>query len=72
MRGRNQHSPITAADKLACVTRELKYRYRVYDRLVAEGKMTAVKAAREIEIMEELASDLRADVEAERLPLMMP
>lgn len=56
---------ISAADKLHCISRELKLRYRVYPRLVSEGKMSQRAATREIKIMEEIAADLRAQVQAE-------
>lgn len=71
MPARNQHAAISAADKMHCVQRELRYRYRVYDRLVAEGKMTAAKPTREIALMEAVAVDMRAAVEAERVPTLI-
>ena len=55
---------ITAADKLKCVERELKMRYRVYPRLVDNGKRTQQWADREIELMEEIAADYTAMVRA--------
>jgi hypothetical protein len=58
---------ITSADKLRCVERELKWRYRVYPRRVAEGQMTERHMNREIAVMEEIAADLRAEIEGERL-----
>ena len=57
----------TAADKLACVERELKMRRRVYDRWISEGKMSAGKAAHEIAAMEAIAADYLKEVEKERL-----
>jgi hypothetical protein len=62
-----RHSGITAQDKLHCVERELRQRYRVYARMVAEGTMSERKKNREIAIMEEIAADLRAAAEKERL-----
>jgi hypothetical protein len=66
-----QHRPrdlsISASDKLHCAERELKYRYRVYPRLVEQGKMTVRTMNREIALMEEIAADLREKAEAERL-----
>jgi hypothetical protein len=44
--------PITMADRLACVDRELALRRRVYPRWVAAGRMTQAKADREIELMQ--------------------
>lgn len=49
----------TASDKLACVERELGMRRRVYERRVAEGRMSTAQAQREISIMEEIAADYR-------------
>ena len=39
---------VTNRDKLECAERELKFRFRVYDRLVVRGKMTKQEQAREI------------------------
>jgi hypothetical protein len=58
---------ITAADKLACVNRELAYRYRVFARRVDAGKMTQRQMDREIALMEEIAADYTALAEKERL-----
>lgn len=43
---------ISYDEMAACAKRELKYRRRVYLRLVDEGKMKPERAAREIELME--------------------
>lgn len=58
---------ITATDKLHCVERELKYRYRVFERLVDKGKMTQRQADREIALMEEIAADYTALAAKEQL-----
>ena len=58
---------ITKADKLACVERELKYRNRVYERLVARGKMSEPQRQHEIRVMEAIRDDYRDLVETERL-----
>lgn len=58
---------ISADEKLKCIERELKYRYRVYPRLVDNGKMSERLMKRELEVMEEIAADLRAAAESERL-----
>lgn len=58
---------ITVADKLACLERELKYRHRVYARLVERGKMTERQRDRELELMEAIAQDYRESVKQERL-----
>ena len=62
---------ITAADKMHCAERELKYRHRVYDRLVERGKMTNEQAKRELELMEAIALDYRALAMEEPLPLFI-
>ncbi|SIO49647.1 hypothetical protein SAMN05443247_06507 [Bradyrhizobium erythrophlei] len=48
---------ITAADKLECAERELRYRRRVYGRLVERGKMTKGQSERELQLMEAIAED---------------
>jgi hypothetical protein len=58
---------ITLTDKLACLERELKYRKRVYARLVDRGKMTAQQSQRELELMEAIAQDYRELAPTERL-----
>jgi hypothetical protein len=45
----------TFADFEACARRELKYRIRVYPRLVDEGRMNEARAQREIELMASIA-----------------
>lgn len=57
----------TASSKLACVERELRYRRRVYERRVADGKMTPNAARQEIAVMESIAEDYRALAQKERL-----
>lgn len=54
-------------DKLACIERELKYRRWVYEKRVAENKMSAGKAAHEIGCMEAIHEDYRARAEKGRL-----
>lgn len=58
---------ITETDKLECAERELKMRERVYPRWVADGKMSAGKAAHEIAAMAAIAADYRIAAEKERL-----
>jgi hypothetical protein len=50
---------ITATDKMQCAERELKYRRRVYGRLVERGKMSLLQCKRELELMEAIAEDYR-------------
>jgi len=57
----------TAVEKLGCAERELKLRYRVYARMVDNGKMTQKHADREIALMEEIAAGLREAAEKEQL-----
>lgn len=62
----NTTEEYTAADKLACAQRELRFRKRVYADRVALGKMKPAMAEREIGIMQAIANDYArlADVEA--------
>lgn len=62
---------ITAADKLQCAERELKYRRRVYGRLVERGKMSQREADRELELMEAIARDYRELVSDDAIPLFI-
>ena len=57
----------TAQDKFECVEREIKQRQHVYPRRIADGKMTADFARRQIELMEAIAADYRYQAERERL-----
>lgn len=57
----------TNEDKRAAVEREIKYRMRVYSRLVVEGKMTTEKSERELGVMQEILEDYQALVEKDRL-----
>lgn len=57
----------TATVKLAAVERELKYRKRVYPRLIEQGKMTDGAAAAQGAIFESIAADYRVLAEKERL-----
>jgi hypothetical protein len=56
----------TPTEMLACVERELKYRARVYPRLVEGGKMSMPQADYEIRTMESVAEHLRRMTEAEQ------
>ena len=62
---------ISAADKMECAERELRYRRRVYGRLVDRGKMTKAQADRELELMEAIALDYRALAQEEPTPLFI-
>lgn len=48
---------ISASQKCACAQREVAMRKRVYPKWIAEGKMTAEQAHREIETMQAIADD---------------
>lgn len=61
---------VTAADKLACAKRELKMRERVYPRWVADGRLTAEHAAREIAAMAAIVTDYEAQMLAQQPPLL--
>ena len=62
---------ISTARKLSECERELRLRYRVYPRWIANGQLTELQAKRRIETLEEIASDYRRQLETERpqLPL---
>jgi hypothetical protein len=51
---------ITNLEKLRCVERELRFRFRVYDRLVVRGKMSRADQEHEIEVMSAIVEDYRA------------
>jgi hypothetical protein len=57
----------TETDKLACAKRELKFRERVYPRLIDTGKMTATLAARELDLMRAIVDDYEIKAAGERL-----
>jgi len=57
----------TATEKLAAIDREVRYRVRVYTRLIAEGKLTKEKANREVAIMRAIAADYHQQAVKERL-----
>ena len=58
---------ITATDKLACAERELKMRRKVYPRWIADGRLSAGKAAHEIAAMEAIVADYSRLSEKDRL-----
>lgn len=51
--------PYTRARKLEAVEREIKYRRRVYARLVEQGRMRPADATLQIQIFEAIAADYR-------------
>jgi hypothetical protein len=57
----------TAQDKLECVERELRFRFRVYHRRVNNGEMNTQLAKHEIDIMEAICEDYRQQAAKERL-----
>jgi hypothetical protein len=59
----------TTTERLAEIERELRMRYRNYPRWVAEGKMTQRDATKRIAVMEQIAAELRSQLEMEKLPL---
>jgi hypothetical protein len=54
-------------EKLACAKRELKFRERVYPRLIEAGKMTAKLADRELDLMRAIVDDYEIKAAVERL-----
>ena len=59
----------TAEEKLDCAVRELKFRKRVFPRLIEQGRMTQEKATKELALMEEIIADYRIQVESGMLAL---
>lgn len=57
----------TFEEKLEAVRRELTYRRRVFDRRVADGKMTQQLADRQIKLFEEIEQDYVKAAESGRL-----
>ena len=57
----------TTQNKIDEVLREIKFRERVYGRLVNTGAKTQQEMTKRIEIMKEIAEDYRNVAKAERL-----
>lgn len=57
----------TNQEKLAAVQRELGYRRRVFERRVAEGKMSKALADEQIAVFEQIAADYQKLTEGDRL-----
>jgi hypothetical protein len=57
----------TAEQKLSAVERELRYRRRVYPRLIEAQKMTPEAAASQIAVFEAIEADYRTLAQKERL-----
>ncbi len=55
----------TTSDKLACVSREIRQRLRVYPRWVEQGRYTQQKADWEIACMRAVEADLKRQLQAE-------
>ena len=53
--------PVTPAEKVACIEREIAMRERVYPRWVEQGRMTQSKADSELRIMRAVLEGLEAD-----------
>lgn len=58
--------PITTRHKLNEIRRELAQRRRVYPRLVADGRLPQAQADRQTRVLEAIARDYEADLEAEQ------
>lgn len=56
----------TSQDKKSAIERELKYRRRVYPRMIAEGKMTDGFANAQIAIFEDILRDYEDASASER------
>ena len=57
----------TYAEQVACVSRELRERKRVYARLVSQGSMARTRADREIAVMTAVLATVQERAVAERL-----
>lgn len=55
----------TAKEKAECAERELRLRERVYPNRVADGRMTQALADKQIALMAAIATDYRAQADAE-------
>lgn len=60
-------STIPLSDQIACVTRELGMRRRVYPRWIESGRMRQEESDREIARMEAVLATLQGLAEKERL-----
>jgi hypothetical protein len=59
---------ITTADKLACAKRELAMRRNAYPRWIEQNKMSAGKAAHEIDCMRAIVADYEDALVEEAVP----
>jgi hypothetical protein len=55
----------TLTQKIACLERELRFRFRVYPRRMAQGLMSQATAAHEIKVMTAILDDYRKQREPE-------
>lgn len=53
--------PVTLADQIRCVERELGYRRRVYAHRVVQGTMLTGEAEREIAVMQSILDRLKSE-----------
>jgi hypothetical protein len=60
---------ITAAEKLAEISREVKMRKRVYPGMIVNGALSEALAAKRIAIMQSIENDYRLEVDQMKLPL---
>jgi hypothetical protein len=49
----------TLNQKIACLERELRFRFRVYPRRIAQGLLSQAAAAHEIKVMTDILDDYR-------------
>lgn len=63
--------PITLAEKITCLERELNLRKRVYPRLIDRGKMRPRESDHEIEVIAAILEDYRQHIknDVDDLPL---
>lgn len=53
----------STSEKRSCIERELRYRERVYPRLIERGQMTPQKASHELSLMRSILADYPAERE---------
>lgn len=56
-------------DKLTEIERELRWRRRVYPRLIAKENLTVEQAHKQVKILEAIAEDYRLSVNQMKLPV---
>lgn len=61
----------TNAEKLRCIQREIKFRKKVYPRLVEQGRMSLLESDYEMRTMEDIAEHFSQLVDADQRDLFL-